>query len=60
MKSKIRIIYSMSKWSFKYINWRLKTAYPEGWKYAIKHPMIFINDLWNYIKWCQNIENEII
>ena len=59
MKSKIRIIYSMSKWSFKYINWRLKTAYPGGWKYAIKHPVIFINDLWNYIKWCQNIENEI-
>lgn len=49
----------MSKWSFKYINWRLKTAYPEGWKYAIKHPVIFINDVWNYIKWCQNIENEI-
>ena len=31
----------MSKWSFKYINWRLKTAYPEGWKYAIKHLCIY-------------------
>ena len=49
----------MRKWSLKYINWRLITAYPRGWKYAIKHPVEFIKDLWKYLIWCQNIDQDI-
>ena len=49
----------MRKWSFKYIDWRLTTAYPNGWKDAIKHPIIFIQDLWKYLNWCQKIDKDI-
>ena len=53
------IIWSMRKWSFKYVNWRLSTAYPEGWRYAIKHPIEAIKDICNYIVWCQKIDRQI-
>ena len=59
MKTKIQILWSMRKWSFKYIDWRLTTAYPNGWKDAIKHPIIFIQDLWKYLNWCQKIDKDI-
>ena len=49
----------MRKWSIKYIDWRLTTAYPGGWKYALIHPITFIKDLWNYLDWCQKIDKEI-
>ena len=49
----------MRKWSLKYIDWRLTTAYPEGWKYALKHTIIFSKDLWKYLAWCQMIDNDI-
>ena len=44
-KTKISIIWSMRKWTFKYIKWRLTTAYPNGWKFIILHPFIFIKDI---------------
>ena len=49
----------MRKWSLKYIDWRLTTAYPTGWKYALKHPIIFVKDLWKYLNWCQMIDDDI-
>lgn len=58
-KSKIQILWSMRKWPINYINWRLTTAYPDGWKYAFKHPIIFFKDLWNYLNWCQMIDKDI-
>ncbi len=58
-KSKLKIIWSMRKWSYDYINWRLVTAYPGGMKYAIKHPIELIKDLWNYLSWCQKVDQDI-
>lgn len=49
----------MRKWPKDYVNWRLTTAYPNGWKYAIMHPIIFFKDLWNYLNWCQMIDRDI-
>ncbi len=49
----------MRKWSLKYINWRLTTAYPNGFRYAIKHPIELSRDLWNYLNWCQDIDKDI-
>ncbi|MAP66702.1 MAG: hypothetical protein CMF80_03250 [Candidatus Marinimicrobia bacterium] len=57
-KTKISIIWSMRKWTFKYIKWRLTTAYPNGWKFIILHPFIFIKDIWHYLNWCQMIDRE--
>ncbi len=57
--TKIQILWQMRRWSFSYINWRLTTAYPRGWKYAILHPVIFVKDLWKYLNWCQLIDKDI-
>ena len=56
-RNKIQILWSLRKWPLKYINWRLITAYPSGWKYVLKHPFIFIKDFWNYLEWNQMMEN---
>ena len=56
IKSKFLVIWSMRKWSYKYVKWRFVTAYPNGWKYALMHPFIFINDFWKYLNWCQEID----
>ena len=58
-KSKIEVIWSMRKWPKEYIKWRLVTAYPNGWKFALSHPIIFIKDLWKFLTWCQMIDNDI-
>ena len=58
-KTKFEILWSMRKWPKSYIDWRLTTAYPNGWKYAIKHPIIFFNDLWKFFNWCQMIDKDI-
>ena len=52
-------MWSMKKWSFKYVNWRLTTAYPDGWKYAIKHPFELINDMYKYLISCQKIDKDL-
>ena len=57
--SKIRIILSVRKWPFKYIDWRLTTAYPGGWRYALRHPFELINDMWKYLTWCEEIDKYI-
>ena len=49
----------MRKWSWSYINWRLTTAYPGGWKYALLHPLELIKDLNNYLVWCQKFDSQI-
>ncbi len=49
----------MRKWSLKYINWRLTTAYPAGWRYAIFHPIELVTDFWRYLGWCQKIDRDI-
>ena len=55
-RSKIKIAYSMRNWSFKYIAWRLNTAYPGGWKYAVIHPFELVRDMYRYLAWCQKID----
>ena len=57
--SKLQIMWSMRNWSIEYIDWRLTTAYPGGWKYAIKHPFELLNDIWKYLIWCQKIDKDI-
>ena len=52
-------MWSMRKWSFKYVNWRLTTAYPGGLKYAINHPFELIKDLCKYLIWCQKIDKDL-
>ena len=47
------------KWPIEYIDWRLTTAYPKGWKFALLHPLILIKDLWRYLEWCQKIDEDI-
>ena len=47
----------MRKWPIRYVMWRLATAYPEGWKYALKHPIRMIADVNRYLIWCQKIDN---
>tara|TARA_B100000530_G_scaffold289684_1_gene205678 strand:+ start:131 stop:325 length:195 start_codon:yes stop_codon:yes gene_type:complete len=59
VQSKIKIAYSMRKWSFKYIAWRLTTAYPKGWKYAVKHPIELAKDMYRYLAWCQEIDEYV-
>ena len=59
IKSKFYILLSMRKWPIKYIDWRLTTAYPKGWKFALLHPIILIKDLWKYLEWCQMIDKDI-
>ena len=54
-----KIIWSMRNWSFKYIKWRLTTAYPGGWKYAILHPLELLRDLKKYILWCDSYYKDI-
>ena len=49
----------MRHWSFKYMNWRLTTAYPEGFLYAFKHPFKFFRDGCNFLEWCREIDNEL-
>ena len=49
----------MRNWPFKYIEWRLITAYPNGWKFIFWHPILFIKDLWKYLNWCQMIDKDI-
>ena len=58
-KSKLQIIWSMRSWSLSYINWRLITAYPSGWKFIFIHPFKFIVDFWHYLCWCQEIDESI-
>ena len=58
-KTKLEILWSMRKWPIKYIDWRLTTAYPNGWKYALIHPIILVKDLWKYLEWCQMIDKDI-
>ncbi len=58
-KNKIQILWSMRNWPFKYIEWRLITAYPNGWKFIFWHPILFIKDLWKYLNWCQMIDKDI-
>tara|TARA_B100001123_G_C15036999_1_gene917856 strand:+ start:482 stop:679 length:198 start_codon:yes stop_codon:yes gene_type:complete len=57
-KTKLQIFWSMRKWPIKYIDWRLTTAYPKGWKYALKHPITLLKDFWKYLEWCQMIDKE--
>ena len=57
--SKFKIAWSMRKWPFKYILWRLTTAYPGGWRYAIKHPFELARDIFQYLAWCQKIDKDI-
>ena len=57
MKSKIKILWSMRKWPIGYVMWRLTTAYPEGWKYALKHPIKLIADINRYLTWCQKMDS---
>ena len=57
MKSKIKILWSMRKWPIRYVMWRLTTAYPEGWKYALKHPIRMIADVNRYLIWCQKMDS---
>ena len=54
-----KIIWSMKNWSYKYIKWRLTTAYPGGWKYAILHPIELLGDLKKYILWCDSYYKDI-
>tara|TARA_B100001094_G_scaffold136960_1_gene132639 strand:+ start:631 stop:834 length:204 start_codon:yes stop_codon:yes gene_type:complete len=54
-----KIIWSMRNWSFKYIKWRLTTAYPGGWKYAMLHPLELLKDLKKYILWCDSYYKDI-
>ena len=49
----------MRSWSFKYFKWRLTTAYPKGWKYALMHPLKLSNDIWRYLYWCQRYDYDI-
>ena len=49
----------MRKWSFKYVNWRLTTAYPVGWKYALFHPIELVRDIYKYLLWCQEIDKDL-
>ena len=49
----------MRKWPKDYIKWRLTTAYPNGWKFALFHPVIFLKDLWKFLSWCQTIDDDI-
>ena len=49
----------MRKWPKSYVSWRFTTAYPNGWKYAIKHPTTFLKDLWKFLSWCQTIDDDI-
>tara|TARA_B100001142_G_scaffold203479_1_gene201913 strand:- start:1321 stop:1515 length:195 start_codon:yes stop_codon:yes gene_type:complete len=59
VQSKIKIVYSMRKWSFKYIAWRLTTAYPGGWRYAVRHPIELVKDMYKYLAWCQEIDRYV-
>ena len=58
IKSKLSIVWSMRKWSLKYIDWRLTTAYPEGWLFILKHPIVFIQDIYKYLVWCQKFDRD--
>jgi len=49
----------MRKWSFKYVRWRVYTAYPEGFFYIIRHPFIFLKDSWSFLNWCQKVDEEL-
>ena len=55
-RTKLQILWSMRKWPIKYIDWRLTTAYPTGWRYALRHPIIFVKDIWKYLNWCQMMD----
>ena len=46
----------MRLWPKEYVKWRLETAYPGGWKYAIKHPIQLLVDGWFFLKWCEKID----
>ena len=46
----------MRLWPKEYLKWRLETAYPGGWRYAIKHPVKFLVDGWHFLKWCEKID----
>tara|TARA_B100001778_G_C18158969_1_gene437213 strand:+ start:198 stop:368 length:171 start_codon:yes stop_codon:yes gene_type:complete len=46
----------MRSWSWKYVSWRLTTAYPGGFRYAAFHPLELTKDFWNYLTWCQKID----
>ena len=46
----------MRLWPKEYVKWRLETAYPSGWRYAIKHPVNFLVDGWHFLKWCEKID----
>tara|TARA_X000001036_G_scaffold125340_1_gene118796 strand:- start:1749 stop:1922 length:174 start_codon:yes stop_codon:yes gene_type:complete len=49
----------MKAWSVDYVIWRLETAYPGGFKYALKHPIQFLIDGWNFLIWCEKIDLEL-
>tara|TARA_B100000214_G_C23721892_1_gene514672 strand:- start:84 stop:203 length:120 start_codon:yes stop_codon:yes gene_type:complete len=34
----------------------MDTAYPNGWKYIILNPLVFVKDLLKYLSWCQMID----
>lgn len=53
----IKILWKMKSWSSEYLSWRLETAYPGGWRYAIKHPFRTFNDIWNYLIWCEKMDS---
>jgi len=55
--NKIRLIWSMRKFTFKYIDWRLTTAYPDGWKFVVFHPIVFLKDLNKFLIWCDELDN---
>ena len=58
--AKLKILWSIRMWSREYIRWRLDTAYPRGWRYAIKHPFQFLVDGWHFLDWCQKIDCELV
>tara|TARA_Y100001968_G_C18965122_1_gene529623 strand:- start:78 stop:275 length:198 start_codon:yes stop_codon:yes gene_type:complete len=53
---KVKLLLSMRRLSFKYIDWRLTTAYPEGWKFIFLHPIAFMKDLNKYLIWCDQLD----
>jgi hypothetical protein len=57
---KLKILWPMRKWMYwPYIEWRLLTAYPTGWRNAIRQPIVFIKDINNYLKWCHMMDKHM-
>ena len=55
-KTILKILWGMKSWTFKYLFWRLDTAYPEGWKFILKHPIQSASDIKKYLVWCEKMD----